>query len=325
MPVAAGTRKRRATARLSAVVVVVALGAGVAATASPAPGAVQARAAVAISCESVGTGAATLAAATPLAASVMAAPAFPEDAGTLTIFAAASLTDAFTAIERDLEAGNPGLDIVYNFAGSQALATQLAQGAAADVFASANLAQMDAATANGNVAGEPVVFVRNELAIVVPAANPAGIETPADLARDGIKLVLAGPEVPAGRYAREAICLMGGDAATYGSGFVEGAAANIVSEEEDVRDVLAKVELGEADAGIAYASDALAGGEAVATIAIPAGVNRIADYPIAAVAGGDEALAETFIGYVLGPDGQAALAEAGFAPVNAAPAGTPAP
>ncbi len=193
------------------------------------------------------------------------------------------------------------------------------------MFASANAAQMSAARERGNIAGDPVVFVRNELAIVVPAVNPAGIAAPADLARDGVKFVLAGPDVPAGRYAREAVCLMGFDAATYGDGFVENVAANIVSEEEDVRDVLAKVELGEADAGIVYASDALAGGDAVETIAIPANVNRIADYPIAAVAGGDGALADAFIGYVLGPDGQAVLANAGFAPVAPGPAGTPAP
>lgn len=280
-----------------------------------------ARAAVAISCESI----APTSAATPAAPQAVAAPPFPDDPGTLTVFAAASLTDAFGVIEQDLEAAHPGLDVVYNFAGSQALATQLAHGAAADVFASANTVQMDAALASGAIAGDPVIFARNELAIVVPAANPAGIDAPADLAQDGIKLVLAGPEVPAGRYAREAVCLMGADAATYGAGFVEAVAANIVSEEEDVRDVLAKVELGEADAGIVYASDALAGGEAVATIAIPAAVNRVADYPIAAVAGGDEALAEAFIGHVLRPEGQAALADAGFSPASQGAAGTPTP
>ena len=159
-------------------------------------------------------------------------------------------------METDLEAAHPGLTITYNFAGSQALVTQLQEGAKADVFASANNAQMKAAIDNGSISGEPEPFVRNRLAVVVPADNPAGIDSPADLGQDGLKLVLAQAEVPVGKYARESLCKMGQDSATYGDDFVNSVAANIVSEEEDVRDVLAKVELGEADAGIVYVSDA---------------------------------------------------------------------
>jgi len=240
--------------------------------------------------------------------------AFPTGGGDLTVFAAASLTDAFGQIEADLEAANEGLDITYNFAGSQTLVTQLREGADADVFAAANTAQMEAAIENDLIAGEPVTFVRNRLAIVVPADSPAGVETPADLAEDGLQLVLAQADVPVGRYARESLCLMGQDEATYGDGFVERVAANIVSEEEDVRDVLARVQLREADAGIVYVSDAVAAAEDVELVEIPDDANVVATYPIAAVSGDDEALADAFIAYLLSPAGQAMLAGHGFEP-----------
>src|SRR5215207_6624820 len=129
------------------------------------------------------------------------AVAFPAEGGNLTIFAAASLTDAFEAIEQELEAATPNLSITYNFGGSQALVTQLEEGAQADVFASANAAQMNAAVAAGLVAGEPLPFTHNRVAVVTPAGNPAAIESAADLGKDEILLVLAQPEVPAGRYA----------------------------------------------------------------------------------------------------------------------------
>jgi len=250
-----------------------------------------------------------------VAPAVAATPAaFPAGGGDLTVFAAASLTDAFERIGTDLEAANEGLHIEYNFAGSQALVTQLAEGAEADVFASANTTQMTAAQDQGSIAGTPLTFVRNRLAVVVPSDNPGGVETAADLGEDGLSLVLAAADVPVGRYARDAICLMGGDAATYGDGFVEHVAANVVSEEEDVRDVLTRVQLGEADAGIVYASDVTADAEGqVSVVAIPDPVNVVASYPIAPVEGGDAALAAAFIGYVLGAEGQATLAEHGFA------------
>src|SRR5215210_4689816 len=183
---------------------------------------------------------------------------FPEEGGDLTVFAAASLTDAFEQIETDLEAAHPELQITYNFGGSQALVTQLAEGAEADVFASANNTQMTAATDNGSISGDSVTFVHNRLAIVTPADNPAGITSPADLGEEGRKIVLAQAEVPVGRYARESVCTMAQDPAGFGEDFVARVAGNVVSEEEDVRDVLAKVALGEADAGIVYVSDAAA-------------------------------------------------------------------
>jgi len=258
------------------------------------------------------SGASSAAAASPVAMDA----AFPEAGGELTVFAAASLTDAFEQMETDLEAAHPGLRITYNFGGSPALVTQLAEGAQADVFASANTAQMQAATENGSISGAPVTFVHNRLAIVTPADNPASIASPADLGKEGLKLVLAQAEVPVGRYARESVCLMSQDAATYGEDFVSRAAGNVVSEEEDVRDVLAKVALGEADAGIVYVSDAAAAGDQVQLFEIPDAVNIVASYPIAAVTGGEEVLAEAFIAYLLSADGQSTLADFGFEPVS---------
>jgi molybdate transport system substrate-binding protein len=261
------------------------------------------------------------AASSPTSAAEMAAtPAameaeFPEGGGNVTVFAAASLTDAFGKMKTDLEAAHPGLTITYNFTGSQALVTQLKEGAQADVFASANNAQMQAAIDNGSISGEPGTFIHNRLAVITPADNPAGIDSPADLRQDGLRLILAQAEVPVGKYARESLCKMGRDTATYGEDFVAHVAANIVSEEEDVRDVLAKVELGEADAGIVYVSDANAGKDQVKLIDIPNDVNVVATYPIAGVTAGNAELGDAFIAYVLSPEGQSTLEDYGFEPL----------
>lgn len=242
--------------------------------------------------------------------------AFPEGGGNLTVFAAASLTDAFGAVKTDLEAAHPGLAIAYNFAGSQALVTQLGEGAEADVFASANNTQMKAAQEKDLISGDPVMFVKNKLVIVTPADNPAGIDSPDDLGTAGVRLVLAQADVPVGRYAREAVCGMAQDTAAFGEDFASRVAGNVVSEEEDVRDVLTKVELGEADAGIVYVSDAFIGSDKVQQVEIPADLNIIATYPISTVTGGDEALGDAFIAYVLSDDGQATLADYGFEPIS---------
>ena len=253
--------------------------------------------------------------ATPASTS-MPGGGFPPGGGELTVFAAASLTDAFEVIGQELESGRPDLSITYNFGGSQALVTQLQEGAEADVFASANVEQMAAAMEARLIAGDAVPFVHNRLAIVTPANNPAGIERAADLGTEGILLVLAQPEVPAGRYARESVCKMETDVETYGTGFTERVAANVVSEEEDVRNVLAKVALGEADAGIVYVSDAATARDQVQVVDIPDEVNVVATYPIAALTGGDEALASAFIAYLLSDEGRANLASFGFEPVE---------
>jgi molybdate transport system substrate-binding protein len=251
--------------------------------------------------------------ATPSAeAPVVEAIPFPENAGDVTIFAAASLTDVFTAIEGDLEAANPGLNLVFNFAGSQALVTQLSEGAPADVFASANNSQMNAAVEAGVIAGDPAGFAKNRLAIVVPADNPAGIESLTDLDNEGLQLVIAATDVPVGGYARTSICAVQ-TADVDGDDFAQLVAANVVSNEANVRNVLAKVALGEADAGIVYETDITADVvDDVIQIEIPNEFNVIASYPIAAVEGGNADAAAAFISYILSPEGQARLAEFGF-------------
>jgi molybdate transport system substrate-binding protein len=266
-----------------------------------------------IACPEPAAQATAAAEATPVADT---APAeFPAEGGDITVFAAASLTASFERIKAELEAAQPDLTITYNFAGSQALVTQLSEGAEADVFAAASRAQMTNAFDAGAIIGEPEVFTGNRLTIVVPADNPAGIQSAADLANEGLDLVLAAPEVPVGQYARESACKMAADTATYGEGFLDAVAGNIVSNEDNVKAVLTKVRLGEAEAGIVYTTDITPDVAAdVLQIEIPADVNVIATYPIAPVEGGDAALADAFIDYVLGPDGQATLVEFGFEP-----------
>lgn len=238
---------------------------------------------------------------------------FPTDTGEVDVFAASSLTDAFNAIALDLEAANPGLDLVFNFAGSQALVTQLSEGAGADVFASANMSQMNGAVEAGVISGDPSIFAQNRLAVVVPKDDPAGITNFADLSKDGIKLVLAAEDVPVGQYGRQAVCNAGADTATYGEGFVDNVAGNVVSNETNVKNVLAKVQLGEADAGIVYVTDVIGDvANDVTVIEIPNEVNVIAEYPVAAVEDGDSDSADAFISYLLSADGQATLASFGF-------------
>lgn len=231
----------------------------------------------------------------------------------LTVFAAASLTESFGELGQMFEAQHPGVTVVFNFAGSQQLAQQLAQDAPADVFASANNRQMQAAVDAGRIAADsPQTFVRNRLVVVTPADNPAGLASYADLATPGLKLVLAAPEVPVGQYSLESLELAGQDP-SYGPDFVANVTGNVVSYEENVRAVLSKVSLGEADAGIVYATDAASAGDSVRTLPIPDALNVIAVYPLAPVANSAQAeLAEAFVALVLSPEGQAVLARYGF-------------
>jgi len=231
---------------------------------------------------------------------------------TLNVFAAASLTDAFTEIGKNFEAANPGTTVSFNFAGSQALRTQIEEGAPADVFASANKTEMDTLIADTLVAQDaPQQFLNNKLVVITPADNPAGLEKLEDLAKPGIKLVLAAEEVPVGKYARQALDSMNGQ---FGTGFKDKVFANVVSNEDNVKQVVSKVQLGEADAGIVYTSDAVAAPE-LKTIEIPVDLNVIAKYPIAPLVNSENAdLAKAFITYVLSADGQAVLQKWGFAP-----------
>lgn len=229
---------------------------------------------------------------------------------TLTVYAAASLTDAFTEMGANFQAANPGVTVAFNFAGSQALRTQIEEGAPADVFASANTKEMDILITGSFVASDASrIFLTNKLVVIIPADNPAAIENLEDLARPGIKLVFAAEEVPVGKYAREALDKMSG---TFGADFKDKVLANVVSNEDNVKQVVAKVQLGEADAGIVYTSDAVAA-SGLKTIEIPAGLNVIAQYPIAPLIKSEKAgLAQAFIEYVLSSEGQAILVKWGF-------------
>jgi molybdate transport system substrate-binding protein len=234
------------------------------------------------------------------------------EAGNLTVFAAASLTDAFTEIGASFEAAHPGVTVTFNFAGSQALRTQIEEGAQADVFASANAKEVDTLVTGGLIdQTAPQVFLTNKLVVILPADNPASVETLQDLADPGLKLVLAAEEVPVGNYARQSLELMN---AEFGADFNDNVLSNVVSNEDNVKQVVAKVQLGEADAGIVYTSDAIAAPD-LKQIDIPAELNVIATYPIAPLTGAsDSELALDFINYVLSADGQAVLQKWGFLP-----------
>ncbi len=245
--------------------------------------------------------------------------------GTLTIFAAASLKEAFTAIGKQFDAAN-GSTTRFSFGGSDTLATQIVEGAPADVFASANQTQMKVVQDKGLIASTPAVFVRNRLVVIVPKGNPAHVYSLPDLGRPGLKLVLAAPAVPVGKYARAAFQVMASDAA-FGSDFLARIKANIVSNETDVKAVVAKVVLGEADAGVVYVTDVTRQvAPKVTRIEIPPAYNQIATYPIAVVKGSHSAvLARKFVQYVLSPAGQDVLKEAGFITLSAASVGGYAP
>ncbi len=235
----------------------------------------------------------------------------------LTVFAAASLTDAFQTISTNFSTAHPGVEVVFNFAGSQQLAQQIGQGAPADLFASANASQMAVAIESGRVVSGPEqLFVRNRLVVVTPADNPAGIATLADLAKPGLQIVLATKEVPVGQYALDFLDKAEADG-TLGAGYRDAVLANVVSYEENVRTVLAKVTLGEADAGIVYRSDVTpTAAEQVQRIDIPDNLNTIASYPIAPLSDSPHAaLAQQFIDYLLSPAGQQILEDAGFMPL----------
>ncbi len=232
---------------------------------------------------------------------------------TLTVFAAASLTAAFTALGDTLTRRDPGVHVMFNFAGSQALALQLTHGASADVFASADEHWMETVRDSGLLAGAAQIFAHNRLVVIVPAANPARIARLQDLAHPGVKLVLAANAVPVGHYARAAVSAL---AALPGfmPGFADQVLHNVVSNEDNVKGVVAKVQLGEADAGIVYVSDVTpAVAAAVHRFDIPAAANAPADYPLAVLRSrGNAAAAQAFVALVLSPTGQAVLVQQGF-------------
>lgn len=247
-----------------------------------------------------------------VALSACSAPA--AESQSLTVFAAASLTDAFEEIGRSFAEAHPGVDVVFNFAGSQSLRTQIEQGSQADVFASANSKEMDTLVIGKFVSsGSPRVFLANQLVVILPANNPAGLGELADLARGELKLVFAAKEVPVGNYSLQVLDKL---ETALGDGFKEKVLANVVSYENDVKQVVAKVQLGEADAGIVYLSDTVAAPE-LQKIEIPKELNVLAEYPLAMLSQSkNPELAQAFIDYVLSAEGQAILQTWGFLPVD---------
>jgi molybdate transport system substrate-binding protein len=226
----------------------------------------------------------------------------------LVVFAAASLREAFGAIAGDFERARPTVRVTFNFAGSQELRTQIEQGADADVFASADQKHMDALARLGRTRA-PALFARNEPVVVVARERAASIRSFADLP-NASRIVVGAPEVPIGRYTGR---ILDNAAARLGVDFRARIEAKVASRELNVRQVLAKVSLGEADAGFVYRSDVAAAGDRVATVSIPHEINVVAEYPIAVVADAPHPeLARAWVDEVLSPPGQRALAKAGF-------------
>ena len=227
-------------------------------------------------------------------------PSGSEGGRTLTVFAAASLTEVFTELGKAFEATHPGVRVRLNFAGSSTLAQQITQGAPADVFASASSATMKTVTDAGAAADQPQLFVRNFLVIAVPKDNPGNVEKIGDLSGSGLKVVLCAEQVPCGAAAEKAL-----DAA--------GVEVEPASRERDVKAVLTKVGLGEADAGLVYRTDARGARQRVTGIEFPESADAINDYPIVELADAPQgALAKEFIQLVFSDQARTVLDKAGF-------------
>ncbi len=222
------------------------------------------------------------------------------EARTLTVLAAASLTDVFDGLATSFEAANPGVDVVLSYGASSELAQQVVNGSPADVFAAASAATMRTVTDAGLAAGPPEVFARNRLQIVTPPGNPDGIAAFADLARPDLQVVVCAPQVPCGAAAERI------EEAT-------GVTLTPVSEEPDVRSTLGRITTGNADAGLVYVTDVLSAGDAVTGVDFPEAARAVTDYPIAVLTDAPEPeLARAWADLVTGPEGQDALGGAGF-------------
>ena len=220
--------------------------------------------------------------------------------GGVTVFAAASLTDAFTELGEAFSRENPGVEVTFNFAASSALVAQIVEGAPADVFASADLASMEELTAADADGSDPVLFATNVAEIIVAAGNPTGIAAVADLADEDLIVVQCAPDVPCGAYATQIL-------------ENAGVAVTPSSFEENVRAVVTKVVLGEADAGIVYATDVTSAGADAEGVEIPDEVNVVGEYPIAVTReASNPDGARAFVAFVLSEQGQAILASYGF-------------
>lgn len=247
-------------------------------------------------------------------------PTAAQEPETLTIFGASSLTSAFTEIAEAFESNHPETDILLNFAGSSTLATQIIEGAPADIFASANEQQMQSLI-DEDLADTMTIFAYNQLVIIVPADNPANITSAEDLANEGVLLVLAAPAVPAREYSAQLLDNLSG---VYGETYPDDVYRNLVSEEANVRRVAARVALGEADAGIVYRTDVTPDiADSVQIIDVPANTSPLAVYPIVAIS--DNPLAAEFIRFVQSETGITILNEWGFCTQLNMPEATPEP
>jgi molybdate transport system substrate-binding protein len=234
------------------------------------------------------------------------------DSKELVVFAAASLREVFQKLADSFEKSHPGVKVRLNFAGSQELRVQIEHGAKADVFASADTKHMQALLEQ-KLARESTRFARNEPVVIVPASNPANLAKFVDLPK-AERIVVGVPEVPIGAYTET---ILSNSEKTYGAKFRKAVVEHIRSRELNVRQVLTKVSLGEADAGIVYKTDALSAKEKVTAIDIPETVNVIADYPIAVMAAAPEPeLAKEWLKALLGSDGRQVLEAAGFRPAS---------
>ncbi|HEX5013503.1 MAG TPA: molybdate ABC transporter substrate-binding protein [Candidatus Limnocylindrales bacterium] len=231
----------------------------------------------------------------------------------LTVFAAASLKGALDEATAAYEAANRGTTITLATDSSAALETQIEQGAPADVFLSADTTSPARLVEDGFASGEPVAFAGNKLAVIVPKGNPGAVTSPFDLAKPGLKVIAAGDEVPITKYATQLVANLAADDGSP-AGFEEAYARNVVSKEDNVRAIVGKIELGEGDAAIVYATDADASG-GVDALDVPDGANVPATYAgVAIKASPNQAAAAAFLAWIAGPDGQEILATFGFLP-----------
>jgi molybdate transport system substrate-binding protein len=236
----------------------------------------------------------------------------------LTIFTAASLVEPFTEMGEQFESQNPGVDLTFNFAGSQQLAHQIAQGAPCDIFASADTRQMEAIVKTGHInSHSPQIFTHNHLVVIFPSENPSGIQILQDLSKHGLKLVLAAEAVPVGNYSQQFLTKASQNSA-FTVRFKLDVLDNVVSYESNVKAVLSKVLLGEADAGIVYTSDITGSNiSQLGMLPIPGELNVLADYLLAPLMDSQHPeLAQEFIAFVLSPTGQEVLSNHGFITVK---------
>lgn len=237
----------------------------------------------------------------------------------MTVFVASSLTDVFLDVREQFEARYPNIEINYSFGGSSTLSTQIREGAPADIFASANIQQMSIIEADGLLSDPSTFFAYNQLVIIVPSDNPANIASLDDLKRSNLRIITATEGVPIRTYIAVLLDQLA-ESSIFGSQFREAFLANIVSEELNVRDVVAKIALGEGDVAIVYQSDVTSDmADELMTISLPTEFNPIVAYSIGILAdGANQSIAQTFINFLASEEGQETFIRWGFLPVNQA-------